>query len=53
MHLLFSLYLNIGLFATIAYRWSHPNVADGQDIALDALLWPMLVYYWARYGKGL
>jgi hypothetical protein len=51
MWFLFPLYLLLGTFATVAYRWSAPVVTDGQDVLLDVLLWPLMVYYWLKYGK--
>lgn len=53
MWLVISSYLLIGLAACIAYRWNEESRTTGVDVLLDVVLWPIMVYYWIRYGKGL
>lgn len=48
---LFPLYIFIGFVLMLIYRWGEEEVTSGSDILLDVVLWPLLLYYWLRYGR--
>ena len=50
---LFPLYLLVGVIAMLVYRWGKVELTDGQEILLDIVFWPFMLYFWLRYGKGL
>ena len=46
---IFFSYIVVGTLGAIALRWE--NGTEGLDLLLDIALWPLLVYFWMRYGK--
>ena len=42
-------YSFLGLVAAIRLRWN--DATEGVDLLLDVILWPLMLYFWLRYGR--
>lgn len=48
----FPIWILAGVVTMIAYRWNEVDCVDGKELLLDILLFPFIIYYWAKHKRS-